>query len=200
MWPCGPNWGPLTGTIGPYLMGPLGLLGNMTIFPGPTFNTICSPTDYNVASLGRTFLPGIARRTSLPPSLGRYRHCWRNLRRNPFRCRLTRVPSPASPLAYARLFPPRFLFSTGIDHCRPSRSRLHLRWNHPPPRTMPLRSSLTSLRTLVSTFPLRAFFTCPAGPSRSRISLSLRPRQMWISPPRLRRVGPRINDDFPPSL
>ena len=70
MWPCGPNWGLLTGTTGPFSRGPLGLPDNITTFPGPTFSTICSPTDYNAASPGRTFPPGTALMSSPPPSLG----------------------------------------------------------------------------------------------------------------------------------
>ena len=171
----------------------------MTIFSGPTFNTTCSPTVYNAASLGRTSLPGIARRSSPPPSLGRYRHCWRNLRRNPFRRRLTRVPSPASPLAYARLCLLRFWFFTETDHCCPLQLRLHLRWTHQFPWTMPLRFPVTPLRTLSSSFPLRASLTFPGGPSRLRISPPRRPRPMWIYPPRLRRLEPHISDVLLPA-
>ena len=147
----------------------------MIIFPGLTFNNICSPTYYNPASPGRTFPPGTALMSSPHPSHGPFRHCWRKLWRNPSRSRATRVPSLALPLGCARLRTLMCLFSTGTDHCCPFRLRLHPRWTHQFPWTMPLRFPVTPLLTLPSFFHLRASLTFPGGPSRSQTSPPLRP-------------------------
>ena len=54
----------------------------MTIFPGLTSNSICSPTDRSAAHHGRTFPPGTAQMSSAPLSHRCFRHFWRNSWRN----------------------------------------------------------------------------------------------------------------------